>query len=360
MVVGGTILAGVGEAAAVGATTLAVIGGCGAAVGGGVALAALGSIWFILSAFNDIISDNEISPNPTINAIVAHPTTIENPPPYSGRLVDNVDETSRGPGRLIHIEPVVWPTVEELERVKQRVVYKEGCFHFAVTGVSGSGKSSFVNAIRGLRDGEPGVAPVGVVECTTQITRYPDPHRHKFIWYDVPGAGTPNVPAWQYFNTQGLYVFDCMVILMDMRMTTIDISILMDCARFGIPTYIVRSKSNQHIRNLMADAGYDSDDDDPDDSSQARRLEFYNSARENFISETQRTVRECLRDANLPQQRVYIVSKEGLRSIVRNANPKNVIHDIEFLYDVMADALRRRPALDDENQEVDLPVPGNI
>ncbi|KAJ8580073.1 hypothetical protein M405DRAFT_869747 [Rhizopogon salebrosus TDB-379] len=41
--------------------------------------------------------------------------------------------------------------------------------------------------------------------------------------------------------------------------------ILTNCKRFNIPTNIVRSKADQHIRNLMRDMGYDSDDDDVED-----------------------------------------------------------------------------------------------
>ncbi|OAX36868.1 hypothetical protein K503DRAFT_823675 [Rhizopogon vinicolor AM-OR11-026] len=50
-----------------------------------------------------------------------------------------------------------------------------------------------------------------------------------------------------------------------------DIGILTNCRRFKIPTYIVHSKADQHIRNLMRDMGYDSDDGEEDENFIERR-----------------------------------------------------------------------------------------
>jgi GTP-binding protein EngB required for normal cell division len=149
-----------------------------------------------------------------------------------------------------------------VEAAKRRVQYKEGLFHFAVAGVAGGGKSSLINAFRGLRNLDTAAAPTGVTETTLVISRLPDPNEENpFVWYDIPGAGTMKIKDWQYFNEQGLYVFDCIVVVFDSRFTMTDIAMLINCKRFGIPTYIVRSKSDIHIRNIMLERGYDSDDD---------------------------------------------------------------------------------------------------
>ena len=91
--------------------------------------------------------------------------------------------------------------------------------HLAICGSSGAGKSSLINAFRGFANHAAGAAPAGVVETTTAINRYPDtraefPHSH-FVWFDVPGAGTLNIPGWQYFNNQGLFIFDVIVLVYD-------------------------------------------------------------------------------------------------------------------------------------------------
>ncbi|KIJ09120.1 hypothetical protein PAXINDRAFT_26335, partial [Paxillus involutus ATCC 200175] len=241
------------------------------------------------------------------------------------------------------IQPVVVPSHEEVEAAKRRVQYMEGLFHFAVAGVAGGGKSSLINAFRGLenRDTALGAAPTGVTETTLAISRLPDPNQARpFVWYDIPGAGTLKIKDWQYFNKQGLYVFDCIIVVFDSRFTMADIAILMNCKRFGIPTYIVRSKSDAHIRNIMRERGYDSDDDDGD---RTRRTTLYAEAREEYIAETRANIKQNLEDANLPDQKVYMVSNAVLLSIVKNHNlsPK-IIDELELMRDLLSEAHSRR------------------
>ncbi|KAG1797866.1 interferon-inducible GTPase-domain-containing protein [Suillus plorans] len=146
------------------------------------------------------------------------------------------------------IQPVVIPTPEEVSAAKRKVQYREDLFHFAVAGVAGGGKSSLINAFRGLLNKDMGAAATGVTETTLTMARLPDPNaEYPLVWYDIPGAGTLKIPDWQYFNTQGLYVFDGIIVLFDNRFTMTDIAILVNCRRFKIPTYIVRSKADQHI-----------------------------------------------------------------------------------------------------------------
>ncbi|KIJ17489.1 hypothetical protein PAXINDRAFT_167544 [Paxillus involutus ATCC 200175] len=244
------------------------------------------------------------------------------------------------------IQPVVVPSREEVEAAKRRVQYKEGLFHFAVAGVAGGGKSSLINAFRGLhnRDIALGAAPTGVIETTLAISRLPDPnHQNPFVWYDIPGAGTLKIPDWQYFGAQGLYVFDCIIVVFDSRFTMTDLAILTNCKRFGIPTYIVRSKSDAHIRNIMRERGYDSDDDDG--SNRTRRKTLYAEARQHYIAETRANIKRNLEDANLPDQRVYIISNDVLLSIVKNQNlPPKIIDELELMRDLFSEAHSRRCA----------------
>ena len=238
------------------------------------------------------------------------------------------------------IQPVVTPSPEELAAAKRRIQYREDCFHFAVAGISGGGKSSLVNAFRGLRSGDAGSAAVGVTETTLQMTRYTDANpENPLVWYDIPGAGTLKCRDWQYFNEQGLYVFDCIIVLFDNRFTMTDIAILLNARRFNIPTYIVRSKADQHIRNIMREKGYDSEGDEEDVE---RRNKLYKAARKQFIEETRKNVRANLEDANLPDQRVYIVSNTTMLSVVLNKVPKKSIDEADLLNDLLNEAYSRR------------------
>ncbi|KAI6097563.1 hypothetical protein F5141DRAFT_1067217 [Pisolithus sp. B1] len=188
------------------------------------------------------------------------------------------------------IQPVVMPTAQEIRLAKAKVQYDDAIFHFAVAGIAGSGKSSLINALCGMSNSDPNAA----------ATRYVDTaHSEQFAWYDIPGSGTLTIPDWQYFNSQGLYVFDCILVLFNNRFTMTDQAILANSRRFQIPTFIVRSKSDQHIFNLMKDMGYDPDEEDADN-----REQFYRVAREQYVSETRQSVKDNLAEANLPDQRV--------------------------------------------------------
>lgn len=235
------------------------------------------------------------------------------------------------------IQPVVMPSADELRAAKKNIQYKDGVFHFAVAGVAGSGKSSLINALCGMGNQDTNAAPTGVVETTLEVARYTNPnHADQFAWYDIPGSGTLKIPDWQYFNSQGLYVFDCVIVLFNNRFTMTDQAILANCRRFKIPTFIVRSKADQHIRNLMEEMGYDSDNE------AETKEEMYKAGREQFINETRRSVRENLSEAQLPDQRVYMVSHRVLLGIVRDKSPKRTIDELDLLRDLHGEAYRSR------------------
>ncbi|KAG1798530.1 immunity-related GTPases-like protein, partial [Suillus plorans] len=124
-----------------------------------------------------------------------------------------------------------------------------GSVHLTVVGSSGAGKSSFINAVHGLSSGDSIAAPTGIVETTATVTRYSDPcPDSRIVWYDVPGAVTQNVPDWQYFKDLGLYIFDCIIVLIDNSFLDSDLAILRACEEFAnFKAFIVRSKSDQHI-----------------------------------------------------------------------------------------------------------------
>jgi len=199
------------------------------------------------------------------------------------------------------IKPTLWPTEADEENAKFELKMQDDLLHFAIAGPSGTGKSSLINAFRGLQKGDTDYAPVGVVETTSEIGRYPDPNeeRKRMVWYDIPGAGTPDFPKKDYFIKMRLFVFDFIILTVGDRFTEIDTYIIEECDRFAIPIFLVRSKADQNIRNLESD--------NPDwDLKQCR---------ENFISTTLKDMEKKLASIELKDKKVYIVSSPVMKAI---------------------------------------------
>lgn len=85
-------------------------------------------------------------------------------------------------------------------------------------------------------------------------------------------------------SAQGLYVFDCIIVLYDKRSTMTDVAIVSNCARFNIPAFIVWSKADQHTRNIMKGMGRDSDDDESNPGSYDRFTDWYISFPTTLVS----------------------------------------------------------------------------
>ncbi|KAK0213339.1 interferon-inducible GTPase-domain-containing protein [Desarmillaria ectypa] len=238
------------------------------------------------------------------------------------------------------LRPIELPSREHFESTKGRY-YKEGKFHVAIAGISGTGKSSLINALRGIWDGEDGAASTDYVESTSIVTSYPDPNATKpFIWFDVPASGTLACSDWTYFNDQGLYIFDAIIVLFNDRFTATDVAILKNAERYKIPTYIVRSKSDVHVNNIVKRkrrrAGVGSDP-----------VRLLDEARREFVTKTQESVKLNLmrNDPPLRLQKMYAISRDTLTLIVRKEALEDslLLDELELLREIRQDAYSRRP-----------------
>ncbi|THU84088.1 hypothetical protein K435DRAFT_623728, partial [Dendrothele bispora CBS 962.96] len=193
-----------------------------------------------------------------------------------------------------------------------------GKFHFAIAGLSGSGKSSLVNTFRGVLNQTASAAATGFTETTVVVGCYPNPDPKKpCVWYDVPGAGTLTIKDWDYFNKQGLYIFDAIILLFDNRFTTTDVAILRNCERWRIPAFIVRSKSDYQIENIkrtLVDSIEENESLDEDE--QASRLKTVLDV-DACSSSSNDSVEKNLKDSGLGSQEVYLVSYKALLNTVR-------------------------------------------
>jgi GTPase SAR1 family protein len=237
------------------------------------------------------------------------------------------------------VRPECHPSEQDISRMRAQYRYSPECIHIAVVGSAGAGKSSFINAVRGLSRSDSMAAPTGIVETTDTVTRYPDPYSNsRMIWYDVPGSGTSKVSDWRYFNDMGLYIFDCIIVLTGNRVLESDLAILRACERFkNIGAFIVRSKSDQHINNMVCEKmpqGFDHCGPSMNAETRSLLLQTKNEERKTFIDETRENVRRHLEKENLLPKKVYIVCADAILAVVNNLRSPKAIDEADLLNDV--------------------------
>ena len=143
------------------------------------------------------------------------------------------------------LSPTIWPTEKEYSDAKAKFKYEPGNLHFAVTGEAGTGKSTLINSLRGLRDIDCGAARIGFTETTVEVGRYPHPDKEsplsRIVLYDIPGAGRQAAPSRsEYFNSEGLFIFDFIILVPGDRFMEQDLDILENCKMYNIPYLFAR------------------------------------------------------------------------------------------------------------------------
>jgi predicted GTPase len=126
------------------------------------------------------------------------------------------------------------------------------------------GKSTFINAVRNLKDVKPSLAyfyredesaPVnrGLSEVTTKIRRYIWPNNeypHLALW-DLPGGNTKTNLTATYVYDKALHAFDCLLLLTTLRFTELDFDIVQQACKCGTPIVLVLTKVDQEVKNEL-------------------------------------------------------------------------------------------------------------
>ncbi|XP_035767873.1 interferon-inducible GTPase 5-like [Neolamprologus brichardi] len=119
--------------------------------------------------------------------------------------------------------------------------------NIAITGESGSGKSTFVNAFRGVSDDDERAAPTGVTESSMDPKPYFHPKNPNVILWDFPGIGTLKYPADEYLEGVKFEKYDFFIIMSDTRFRENDVKLAREIQRMKKKFYFVRSKIDNDI-----------------------------------------------------------------------------------------------------------------
>ncbi|XP_070620845.1 interferon-inducible GTPase 5-like [Erythrolamprus reginae] len=118
----------------------------------------------------------------------------------------------------------------------------------AVTGESGAGKSTFINAVLGIGDDDFRAAKTGVVETTASAISYRHPHLPRVRLWDLPGIGSPSFQAQKYLQQVRLERYDFFIIVTSERFRENHTELARAVSAMGKRFYFVRSKVDQDLR----------------------------------------------------------------------------------------------------------------
>nr|XP_058955328.1 interferon-inducible GTPase 5-like [Pocillopora verrucosa] len=121
--------------------------------------------------------------------------------------------------------------------------WKKTEVHLGITGASGTGKSSFANAIRGLADDAVGAAKVGVFETTLEPTSFDHPKNPNIKIWDLPGIGTKTFPDLEtYCKKVQFDKYHTFLIFSCTRFTKHDAMLAQEIRKQGKSFFFIRTK----------------------------------------------------------------------------------------------------------------------
>ncbi|XP_073513778.1 interferon-inducible GTPase 5-like [Phyllobates terribilis] len=161
--------------------------------------------------------------------------------------------------------------------------------NIAITGESGTGKSTFVNAIRGMDDEEEGSAQTGVVETTTEPMKYTHVQYPHVTFWDLPGIGTPNFLAEKYLDRVKFDQYDFFIIMSSQRFKQNDIELAKAINKRKKKFYFARTKVDGDLY-----------------SSMKQKKKTFNEAK--ILKEIQDNCIEGLKKGEITEPKVFLIS----------------------------------------------------
>ncbi|XP_075047446.1 interferon-gamma-inducible GTPase 10-like isoform X3 [Mixophyes fleayi] len=180
---------------------------------------------------------------------------------------------------------------EAVSRIKEALEKADNVpVNIGITGPTGSGKSTFINVMRGIVDDEDeGAAETGCVETTREPTAYPHPQHNNVVYWDLPGIGTSNFKANDYLKKVDFQKYDFFIIIANGRFTENDILLEKAIHDLKKRCYFARSKIDSDL-----------------EASQKRRPKSYNE--ENILKQIREDCNKGLSGKGVLENHIFIIS----------------------------------------------------
>ncbi|XP_032872494.1 interferon-inducible GTPase 1-like, partial [Amblyraja radiata] len=149
-------------------------------------------------------------------------------------------------GGVENVQPLLKKKVKELDNTELNI---------AVTGDTGAGKSTLIDAMRGLRKQDEGAAAVGTTETTMEPTVYPHPTLPNIRYWDLPGIGSTRFTAGSYLKEMQFKKYDFFIIVSAGRFRENDANLAKEIKRLGKEFYFVRSKIDADLYSMREEGG---------------------------------------------------------------------------------------------------------
>ncbi|XP_039081413.1 T-cell-specific guanine nucleotide triphosphate-binding protein 2-like [Hyaena hyaena] len=120
----------------------------------------------------------------------------------------------------------------------------------AVTGESGTGKSTFINALRGLGHEDELAASTGELETTLERTPYSHPKFPNVTLWDLPGMGTTTFQPRKYLEEMKFGEYDFFIIISATRFKLYDAQLATAIRKMKKNFYFIRTKVDSDLHSL--------------------------------------------------------------------------------------------------------------